>query len=248
MSYPERIVPDETSAGILAIHLKRYELASAYCHGKVVLDAACGVGYGTAYLGRTAASVLGVDLDEDAIAYAQERYAAANVSFAVSDVVNVQVAPETFDVVCSFETIEHLREPGAFVAEVARVLKSTGVLIASTPQASETTRSPRNPFHTIEFAAHDFESLLREHFVEIELFGQSRRETRRHRLLRRADVLGLRRRLPVGRMVSALTGSATTTNLTLDDVAIERGNLAHATEIVAICRHPRREPSAPESD
>ena len=40
MAYPERIVPDETGPGIVAIHLKRYEFARPLCAGRDVLDAA----------------------------------------------------------------------------------------------------------------------------------------------------------------------------------------------------------------
>ena len=63
MAYPERIVPDATPAGVVALHLKRYDFARAYCDGADVLDAGCGVGYGTAYLAEVAASVVGVDVE-----------------------------------------------------------------------------------------------------------------------------------------------------------------------------------------
>jgi len=71
MTHPERIVPDETEPGIVALHLKRYEFARPFCVGKDVLDAGCGVGYGTAYLAETARRVVGVDVDADAIEYAR---------------------------------------------------------------------------------------------------------------------------------------------------------------------------------
>jgi len=51
MTYPERIVPDESAPGIVALHLKRYVFAEPYCEGRTVLDAACGAGYGSAQLG-----------------------------------------------------------------------------------------------------------------------------------------------------------------------------------------------------
>ena len=73
MVYPERIVPDETARGIVAIHLRRYAFAQAYCEGKEVLDAACGVGYGSVALAETAARVVGADVDANAIAYARGR-------------------------------------------------------------------------------------------------------------------------------------------------------------------------------
>ena len=82
---PERIVPDETEPGIVALHLKRYEFARPYCAGADVLDAGCGVGYGTAHLAEEARHVLGVDRSEEAIDYARGRYARANVEFRVGE-------------------------------------------------------------------------------------------------------------------------------------------------------------------
>src|SRR5207237_2156474 len=81
--HPERIVPDETEPGIVALHRKRYEFAAPACAGKQVLDAGCGVGYGSACLARSAAHVVGVDVDANAVAYARRRYGAANVEFEV---------------------------------------------------------------------------------------------------------------------------------------------------------------------
>ena len=85
LSHPERIVPDETEPGIVALHLKRYEFARPYCVGKHVLDAGCGVGYGSAFLSEAARSVVGVDVSADAIEYARARYGGRNVEFAVGD-------------------------------------------------------------------------------------------------------------------------------------------------------------------
>src|SRR5205814_7591503 len=85
MAYPERIVPDETGPGIVAIHLKRYEFARPLCTGRDVLDAACGVGYGSAYLAETARRVVGVDLNVDAVEYARDRYAAPNIEYRLGD-------------------------------------------------------------------------------------------------------------------------------------------------------------------
>src|SRR4051812_24617823 len=74
LSHPERIVPDETEPGIVALHLKRYAFALRWCEDREVLDLGCGVGYGTAFLAASATRVVGVDVDEATIAYAQERY------------------------------------------------------------------------------------------------------------------------------------------------------------------------------
>jgi SAM-dependent methyltransferase len=236
VAYPERIVPDATPSGIVALHLKRYDFARAYCDGSDVLDAGCGVGYGTAHLAEVAASVVGVDVSADAVAYAAKRYARPRTSFRKMDVTALDFPDATFDVVCSFETLEHVRDAAAAVREAARVLRPGGVYVASTPHVERTCASPANPFHETEYSPHDFASLLRESFDHVELFGQRRLETRRHRVLRRLDVLGLRRRSALLRRASAVTGTAPTTDVSLADVVIERDSLDGASEVVAVCR------------
>ena len=236
MSHPERIVPDETSPGIVALHLKRYEFAAPFCRGGEVLDAGCGVGYGSAFLGEVARRVVGVDRDESAIAYGRERYGRPNVEFRVGDVLRLDAGDAEFDAVCSFETIEHVDDAGAFVAETARVLRPGGVLVVSTPRAPETTAAPENPFHRVELSRPDFEALLRRFFGEVELYGQRRLQTTRHRLMQRADVLGLRKRLTFLRPASRLLGTAPMAEVSADGIVIERDALEQATELVAVCR------------
>jgi 2-polyprenyl-3-methyl-5-hydroxy-6-metoxy-1,4-benzoquinol methylase len=237
VTHPERIVPDETEPGIVAIHLKRYEFARPLCAGKEVLDAACGVGYGTAYLAKRARRAVGVDVDSDAIAYARKRYARPNVEFLRQDLAALDLPDASFDVVCSFETIEHLAQPEAFLAHAARVLRGDGVFVVSTPRVDATTSSPENPFHAMELSRADFEALLGRFFGAVELYGQHRIQTRRHRLLQRADVLGLRRRLPFVRRASrVVAGTPAMDSVTADQIAISRDGVEQASELVAVCR------------
>lgn len=239
MSYPERIVPGEAEPGVDAVHLKRYDFAAPFCAGRRVLDAACGVGYGSARLAEAAADVVGVDVSVEAITYAQSHYAAANVSFAAMDVAALGFDDATFDVVCSFETIEHVEDPGSVLTEFARVLNEDGVLVISTPQVGRTTRTPENPYHRIEFARNDFEMLMQLHFESVAMYGQRRLQTRRHRLAQRLDILGLRRRFAFLRRGSSLLGTTPTADLTADDIVIAQEGIELASELVAVCRLPR---------
>ena len=232
-------MPAETSPGILALHLKRYEFARGWGESADVLDAACGVGYGSAYLAETARKVVGVDRSAEALDYARGEYARANVQFVEGDLLALPFPDGAFDVVCAFEAIEHLDNQRAFLSEAARVLRPDGTLLVSTPRVDRTNSEPENPFHRIELSRADFEGLLREHFGEVDLYGQRRLQTRRHRVAQRLDVLGLRRRLPALRPASRLLGTPPTVDVSLDGIAITRDRLDEASELVAVCRSPR---------
>jgi SAM-dependent methyltransferase len=234
--YPERVVPDETEPGIVAVHLKRYEFARPWCERREVLDAGCGVGYGAAYLAEAAGRVVGVDVSREAIDYARRRYRAPNVEFLCMDLLELKLPDASFDTVIAFETIEHLPEREPFLRHVVRVLRPGGAFLVSTPRAEATTLAPANPFHRVEFSTADFERLLHGFFPSVELYGQRRVQTAAHRLAQRADVLGLRRRLPFLRGLARLLGTAPTAELTSADVAICREALAQASELVAVCR------------
>jgi O-antigen biosynthesis protein len=236
VSSPERIVPDETEPGIVALHRKRYEFAQPYCRGRDVLDAGCGVGYGTALLAADARTVVAVDLDSDAIAYARRRYAAPNVDYRVGDMTALRLDADSVDVVCAFETVEHLDEPERFVAEARRVLRDGGLLLASTPHVKRTQTRPANPHHAREYSPRDFKALLGEQFSSVELLGQRRRQTSRHRALQRLDLLGVRKRVPFLRRVGkVVTGTPAMAEVTSAEIEITP-ELRDATEVIAVCR------------
>ena len=230
-------MPDETEPGIVALHLKRYEFARPYCTGREVLDAGCGVGYGTALLADEARHVSGVDRSEEAIAYARTRYARPNVEFQVGDLLALAAGDGAFDAVCCFETIEHVAEQEPLVAELRRVLRPGGVLLVSTPHADATTDRPENPFHERELSPDDFERLLRMRFDDVELYAQRRPQTGRHRALQRADILGLRRRATFLRpLARRLLGTAPMAEVTTAELEIVPGRHADATELLAVCK------------
>lgn len=236
VSYPERIVADETEPGVVALHLKRYAFAVPHCADKDVLDAACGTGYGSSFLAQSAKAVTAIDVSEETIEYARRRYDAPNITFATMDAHALELPDGSLDTVCAFEMIEHVERPAVVLSEFARVLRPGGTLVVSTPRAAESTTSPENPFHVQEWEAADFEALLRSRFRTVELYGQWRKQTTAHRLAQRLDVLGLRRRIPALRGAARALGTAPTAELTLSDIVIERDSLSRASEIVAVCR------------
>jgi 2-polyprenyl-3-methyl-5-hydroxy-6-metoxy-1,4-benzoquinol methylase len=160
----ERLVP-EAYAGeiVLAEHLARYRLAARLAPGRRVLDAACGEGYGAAMLAAAgAASVIGVDIDQPTVAHARRRY---QLDVRVADVAKLPFADGEFDLVVSFETIEHVAEPDAALSEFARVLSPDGLLIVSTPNVREYLVD--NPFHQRELTPEEFIATLEARFATV---------------------------------------------------------------------------------
>ena len=166
----ERLVPERQHGELVhAEHLVRYRLAAQLAHSRRVLDAACGEGYGTAMLAAAEASeAVGVDVDEPTIAHAAKRYPGA--SFSVGDLTALPFGDGRFDLVVSFETIEHVKEPERALDELRRVLADDGVLLISTPNKHRYL--VENEFHEREFTHEEFVELLSARFPVVELLLQ----------------------------------------------------------------------------
>lgn len=170
----ERFVPSE-SGEIAYEHWHRYAACASIVENKKVLDIACGEGYGTALLARTASHVVGVDIEEAAVSHARKQYAdQANASYAVGDACSIPFADGSFDVVVSFETLEHLEDQDGMLAEITRVLTPQGLLVISSPDKHNYSdaRNYHNPFHVKELYFSDLDRLLRAHFKSVDYYGQ----------------------------------------------------------------------------
>jgi SAM-dependent methyltransferase len=170
----ERFTP-ECEREICYEHWHRYAFARRIAASKRVLDAACGEGYGSALLAEVAADVVGVDIDADSIAHARVRYAGApRLRYECADATQLKSPDRAFDLVVSFETLEHLAAQEQLIAGFSRVLADDGVLVISSPDKrtySELAGS-RNEFHVRELYREELLALLRPHFGEIRLYGQ----------------------------------------------------------------------------
>jgi len=162
----ERLVPDfvdesdATGRETLILHLERYEFACNYINSGSVLDIACGSGYGTYLIfknkGEKLDSLTGVDVSQEAIGYANERYKQDKIDFVLSDALSFD-SKKRYETIVSLETIEHLDDPLAFVLKIKSLLKKNGVVVASVPV---TPSVDFNPHHKHDFTEKSFYSLF----------------------------------------------------------------------------------------
>jgi ubiquinone/menaquinone biosynthesis C-methylase UbiE len=147
-------------------HLHRYAIALGHAADKLVLDIACGEGYGSNLLAQKAKRVIGVDLSSEAIAHASRKYRADNLQFKQGSAAEIPLPDQSVDLVVSFETIEHHARHEEMLSEIKRVLISDGLLIISSPDKEVYSDKPnyQNPFHIKELYNNEFRALIRSHF------------------------------------------------------------------------------------
>jgi ubiquinone/menaquinone biosynthesis C-methylase UbiE len=158
-------------------HLHRYNLVIPYLSSALkTLDIASGNGFGSYLLSKnTKGTVVGGDISMDAVNYCSERFSSqTNLEFKQIDGTKIEFADEHFDLLVSFETIEHTTQYKEMLREFYRILKKGGTGIISTPNII--INSPNgiedNPFHTQEFTLDELAVLLDEIFDEVTIYGQ----------------------------------------------------------------------------
>jgi GT2 family glycosyltransferase/2-polyprenyl-3-methyl-5-hydroxy-6-metoxy-1,4-benzoquinol methylase/glycosyltransferase involved in cell wall biosynthesis len=169
----ERYLP-EVEGDIAIEHLHRYAIASEFCKDNSVLDIACGEGYGSHLISKNAAQIVGVDIDQLTVEHANAKYKKTNLTFLQGSCAEIPCKSGMFDIVVSFETIEHHDEHEEMLKEIKRVLKPNGLLIISSPDKLEYSDKPKfnNEFHVKELYKNEFEALLRTQFADVKLLGQ----------------------------------------------------------------------------
>ena len=155
-------------------HLHRYAIALEFVKNKKVLDIASGEGYGSFLLSKQASFVYGVDIDEESIVEAKEKYQENNLIYLVGSTSNIPLEKNSIDVVVSFETIEHHNHHDQMFLEIKRVLKEDGILIMSSPDKkyySDLT-GLINKFHVKELYFEEFKSLSKKYFLNTDFYCQ----------------------------------------------------------------------------
>ena len=229
-----RIIPEETAPKFFAQHLIPYEFLRKQAKGKSVLEIGCGDGYGSACLAEAARKVTGIDYEEAVIYQAQNKYRGANLEFARMDAANLQFADNSFDIVCSFQVIEHIPEDrlARYLSEARRVLKDDGKFYLSTLNLEHVMKSPdrykKQPAHCREFKLEELRDLLSNAFANVEIYGLQL--TLKHRFYQRLKKIGILNFVP--KAINPV--SRFYKNVTINDFCITSKNLVKALDFICI--------------
>ena len=155
-------------------HLHRYAIAKDLVANKTVLDIACGEGYGASILADAALSVTGVDISKEVINSAKDKYRRSNLSFITGSAARIPCESHQFDVVVSFETIEHHDKHDEMLREIKRVLKPNGLLIISSPDKLHYSEEKNfsNAYHVKELYENEFKEIIKIHFDNSKFYYQ----------------------------------------------------------------------------
>jgi SAM-dependent methyltransferase len=229
----ERTLPDVPEENYwFQRHLVVYRWIAERVHARRVVDLACGEGYGTAELARTAASVVGVDANPEAFEHARAKYPSARFE---RNMVELWEGP--VDCVVFLQTIEHVPDPDAVLEHVKALIGPLGVAYVSTPNvltlAPKGAERSGNPWHVREYRPDEYRALCERHFARVDLLGLFHaRKLRAHELALR---LGWDR-VHHGLHVTKPFYDRFTPAISTRDFALRRGELERALDLLAVLR------------
>jgi ubiquinone/menaquinone biosynthesis C-methylase UbiE len=153
--------------------IESYEFAKKQMKlSSVVLDVACGDGFGCRIISPQVLKVIGLDINKEIILNNRQKNRRANIAYEEGDACSLNHPDQSFDVVTGMEIIEHIL-PDKIVdllSEIRRVLKPDGVFICSTPQNSM-GYIPVVPWHEKEYSLSEFKTILNQSFPNIKVYG-----------------------------------------------------------------------------
>jgi 2-polyprenyl-3-methyl-5-hydroxy-6-metoxy-1,4-benzoquinol methylase len=232
----ERTLPDVPEENYwYRRHLAVYDWIARRAHGRRVVDLACGEGYGSAVLARTAASVVGVDANPEAHEHARLKYRAPNLSFE-RDMIETWTGD--VDCVVFLQTIEHVQDPDAVLDRLRGLIGPDGVAYVSTPNVLTLAPAgePRsgNPWHVREYRPDEYRAVCARHFRRVDMLGLFHaRKLRAHQLaIEHAGWDAVHARLGItrafyDRFIPAISAR---------DFRLRRGALDGALDLLAVLR------------
>ena len=155
-------------------HKKAYLYAGEFCKDKNILDYGCGNGYGAYYLSKQANKIIGIDIDKNTINSCKRNYNQKNLSFQKINSFPLPFNDKHFDVIISFQVIEHIKIVSKYLYEIKRILKEDGVVLITTVNRKYRLlpyQMPWNPEHFREYSFKKLKNELMAFFNEIVIKG-----------------------------------------------------------------------------
>jgi SAM-dependent methyltransferase len=156
------------------LHRKAYEYAGEMMRERSLLDWGCNDGYGLELLKGFTSQLAGLDSAEDSVRAARQRLPELSSMIQIYDGARLPFPASSFDVVTSFQVIEHVTDLRTYLSHIVEVLKQGGVAIFTTPNKLlrlDPGDKPWNPFHVREFLPSELRELLSCHFATVDLRG-----------------------------------------------------------------------------
>ncbi len=154
-------------------HINRYKFASMFVEGGIVLDCACGSGYGSKILASKADRVIGVDLSMESIEFAELHNAAPNISYQCQPLQKLDFNPRSLNSIVSLETLEHVQKDSVvtYLRRSSEWLDTGGCFIGSSPMLRFRDDKPyiTNPYHINELPRDVLVSTIQECFPNFQI-------------------------------------------------------------------------------
>lgn len=176
----ERFLPEQAEWNIeqwvlFQKHLFAYKLANQYLKkGSTVLEIGCGDGYGANYLAENDINVTGIDVDKHSIKYAQKKYKKHKLSFHLYDGECIKYEPHSFDMVISFQVMEHVENINLYLENIKKMLKPNGLFLITTPNRTYRLcpgQSPDNPYHLREYDSTSLKEAITPIMPDANIYG-----------------------------------------------------------------------------
>ncbi len=262
----ERLIPHDTRTVEEYIQVLRhqfvYEHLKQQLNGdELVLEVGFGEGYGTKMLSKACSKIIGIDVMKDAVDYANKKYADNKCSFKWYEGSIIPFDSGSFDVLVSFQVIEHIHDDGNYISEIYRVLKDGGKAYFTTPNRDtrlKPNQKPWNRFHIREYSARHLHEVTSKSFEKVNVFGVKAIDEIMVLEANRINPglilglmlrLGIRKMIPesldahIARLIGKLKGHKKITGsnngfidrFSIDDFWLEKDNVPSSLDLFAVC-------------
>ena len=208
-------------------HTIRYQSIINLIKDKIVLDAATGDGYGANIMSSFALEVYGVDISSETIEHAKKHYKNKNLEYVEASIAKLPFPDAFFDVVVSFETIEHVDEElqKVFLKEIKRVLKNDGLLIISTPDKKyySDLYDYHNEYHVKEFYEKEWNEFISRYFKYTKTFYQRHEVVNLITHEQTASIQNISKNLEYGKYLISLCSNQEVSTLEISSYRIDNG-------------------------